>query len=603
MRLSALFFAALLLTAARADDEPPFDPVYTPILETAGNALSTATACTRALCPSPDCAAYHAASHELSELKRLLGDAEWLASGPSEPGVKPPPLRGNNLTLAYWAAVAREAANAHYVVTMEQLVAHGARMGKVQEVQAWQTFLIDLSKLAATAADILAFKDGLAEALKLDPSKAGETLTTADKVLKDLDFMLELADGVLAFVDLGDLAAASSQRLREAAEASGLGLPDWFQKISAAIQITADVKGIAMNWVEWRNELRTIRVQLAAATSVAPPRLGGTKAQYLGALADHKKKISDAIATAEAARKQARQILRGAATALGQLFLKYATAKAEEIQKELADEVAELATIMSAEQVAATAAFEAWQRMMARNEAVVVLAERVAKALRRLNACEKACKPERPPESARVPVDTFYRDEPGVTGAMARVPQWGVAITWFDSAIAAHAARLDAALALLDATDMGAAKVDLTPSKPSFATGESVTIRFSGSRCLLHQGKVTRDDGEQQATISTGGEAVFTGHKDAGTYEYTFMSPRGADVVTATVNVTGQSLSRCDALNCDCDNIEFGLLTGSYIDQCKSWEAESKQLCAQSGSLRAGACHDTAVGPNPVIPE
>lgn len=604
MRPFLVMLAAAFFSVAHADeDEPPFDPVYTPLLRSVDRALETAEKCRQIPCPNPDCAAYHAASHELSELKRLIGEAEWLSNAPTEPGGPPGSVGGSDLTLAHWTAVAREAASLHHRNMMAQLIAHAERLGDVERTQALQNFAIDLSKLAANAADILSFKDGLVDALKLDPSKAGATLTTADKVLDDLDFMLKIVDGVLNFIELGDLAAANFQRLQAAASPAGLGLPDWFQKVSTAIQIVADVKTVAANWMAWRRELADIRAALTAVTSTTPPVLSGGPNQVAAAIAARKKQLADAVAFAERRRKDARKLFSGAATALAQVFLKFANAKAESMQKELADEAAELAAVMSSEQIAALAAYEEWRRKMARNEAVFVLAERVTAALRRLNACEKACRPEQPPAGDRVPIETFYREQPNTSGGMDRVPQWGTAIKWFDAAIGAHAENLERALAALKATDMASAKVELTPLKGEFMPEEPIVIRFSGARCLLHQGRILGPGDAERPTISTGGEASFDGQKEPGSYGYLFVSPLSLEEVNTTVRVAGNTASKCDALNCDCDNIEFGLLTGSYVDQCKAWEAESKLLCNQTGALRAGACHETATGPNPVIPE
>ncbi len=53
----------------------------------------------------------------------------------------------------------------------------------------------------------------------------------------------------------------------------------------------------------------------------------------------------------------------------------------------------------------------------------------------------------------------------------------------------------------------------------------------------------------------------------------------------------------CRPINCDCDNVEFGLLTGEYQKECRGAEEGLKAECARRREI-VGVCHPTASGPN-----
>jgi hypothetical protein len=57
----------------------------------------------------------------------------------------------------------------------------------------------------------------------------------------------------------------------------------------------------------------------------------------------------------------------------------------------------------------------------------------------------------------------------------------------------------------------------------------------------------------------------------------------------------------CAPINCDCDNLEFGILTGAYQDECRGVERQLLDLCRAAGRIE-GTCHPTASGPNPNPP-
>lgn len=56
--------------------------------------------------------------------------------------------------------------------------------------------------------------------------------------------------------------------------------------------------------------------------------------------------------------------------------------------------------------------------------------------------------------------------------------------------------------------------------------------------------------------------------------------------------------NECARINCDCNNLDFGLLTGPFRQECRAAETQLKNNCAKTGKV-TGACHPTASGPNP----
>ena len=62
--------------------------------------------------------------------------------------------------------------------------------------------------------------------------------------------------------------------------------------------------------------------------------------------------------------------------------------------------------------------------------------------------------------------------------------------------------------------------------------------------------------------------------------------------------VVGSPAANCGRIDCDCHNLDFGLLTGPFREECRNHEAGLKQQCEATGRIE-GSCHPTASGPNP----
>lgn len=56
-------------------------------------------------------------------------------------------------------------------------------------------------------------------------------------------------------------------------------------------------------------------------------------------------------------------------------------------------------------------------------------------------------------------------------------------------------------------------------------------------------------------------------------------------------------VAACRAINCDCQNLDFGILTGPYRQECRAAEQTLIQRCQTAGQVE-GRCHPTASGPN-----
>ena len=68
----------------------------------------------------------------------------------------------------------------------------------------------------------------------------------------------------------------------------------------------------------------------------------------------------------------------------------------------------------------------------------------------------------------------------------------------------------------------------------------------------------------------------------------------------AATGPAGMQIGDCRIINCDCDNISWGLLTDLYIRQCRAAEESLKTNCQDSGGFIKTKCHSTAAGPNAV---
>jgi hypothetical protein len=57
-----------------------------------------------------------------------------------------------------------------------------------------------------------------------------------------------------------------------------------------------------------------------------------------------------------------------------------------------------------------------------------------------------------------------------------------------------------------------------------------------------------------------------------------------------------KKLADCSRIDCDCDGVDAGLLTGPFRKECRQAESSLKRACSERGKL-PGRCHPTASGP------
>lgn len=529
--------AALLALApvARAGGEAAVsDPVYTPLMRLARQIDAAAGMCGATGCPDVDCAAYGELRTAIATIQFLLGPTEWLSlygQSVEKWDGAPRRLEGDTGTLGYWIALAREDATAHYVNVDRQLIASAERRGTVERAVAWSTFATDVSKLFQTGADILSLKDFLVEkgqSMVLNPDRISKPAT----LMSDISDMMELTDGLVAFVELGDLMQRKQQELAGAAEANGFGLPDTVQKATTIFGMTNDLKGALPDIIEARAlAAEAVQSMKDASDLLRSPIVASSGEAFRAGLARRGEIAAAAQAKAASDLLKADELRRKAGFGIAQLALKPATMFADYQIAKLTDELNELAEVMAAEERAVVSASLERVGKAQRNEALMQAMEALDAAVARLEACADSC-PDvlvAVPQIA-IPVGSFH---PGPD----RKASWGVAIPWFEGEIARYAGAASAALERFRTSRFEAQTVELTPVQSPLPPYRTVEIGYGGSSCLLRNGMVERDDGWVLATQPKRGYASFPGHETAGVYAYRFLSPRGARAVTVDVRV------------------------------------------------------------------
>jgi hypothetical protein len=81
------------------------------------------------------------------------------------------------------------------------------------------------------------------------------------------------------------------------------------------------------------------------------------------------------------------------------------------------------------------------------------------------------------------------------------------------------------------------------------------------------------------------------------------MSPSpgigGSDPGRPSPYIMNLGADQCNRINCDCDNLSWGLLTRAYRRTCRATEQEMKETCEETRGLLKNKCHSIATGPNP----
>ncbi len=94
-------------------------------------------------------------------------------------------------------------------------------------------------------------------------------------------------------------------------------------------------------------------------------------------------------------------------------------------------------------------------------------------------------------------------------------------------------------------------------------------------------------------------EALIRGTREGryGVRVDVFDRSRQSDTQKVEIGIGTSPAAACGRIDCDCENVSFGLLTGAFRDECRNHEAELRRQCAESGRVD-GNCNDTPSGPN-----
>jgi hypothetical protein len=105
---------------------------------------------------------------------------------------------------------------------------------------------------------------------------------------------------------------------------------------------------------------------------------------------------------------------------------------------------------------------------------------------------------------------------------------------------------------------------------------------------------------EEQQTLCTGdgGRVTHTIPFEFARTAHELPVVLAAQRAREVAGALGEEPAACRRINCDCGNLDFGLLTGAYRQECRAAEASLKRACADTGVV-TWTCHQTASGPNP----
>lgn len=551
----AVFLGVAPLAAAAQETAPvPEARDLLLLAASAERAHDTAADCRNSYCPEVDC--------------RLTADLAGVLvrAGATLTAMQP------------WLDRARSAAVEHYRVQMAELLRHAERRNQLELALAWQESLQTFARMLLDIASIVdwAEETSRAVAAATDPTSGWPATLVA----------LDQADGAVEAVGNAlSLADSLSKQLVE----GGLGVPP-------AAQSVLDMKNLAS---EAKNLLLRSREAAALAKRAA---ISG-----------------DALATA-AARQASLRSLRSLGQIVGRIGLLAIDAQKAGVN----DEIAELLKIEADEAASAANAFADWQRWARLSEAAFLALEAIGDPMARFAACLASCpgpilEPLNPPEFAG----------------------YGVALAYYKVEIAKLATALDSGLARFQVAR--ATPPQLTLERRAYHPGERVTAHILVAECAAPEATVAMVDGAGAERGYSRLNGLVEGYAD-------FIAPEPGDYSIDLTTGAGQSLARvdfavldpdqelpppgafsppafppppepltpppapetaapatstpstaadgevCGAINCDCANVEAGLLTGVWQDECLIWEQKLIQQCLATGVID-GSCGLAPAGP------
>lgn len=545
--LSLVLWLAAAPAAALGDLLPADDRDLEALARGAQRLLDQAGHCAEGPCRPDDCALIGRAAAALDQAETLIVISEG------------------------WIADARRDALRHYLQLMNEIVAKGDRQAYLEKWLAWQQFFQTFGKLML---DLASIADGFEDiSVFLSQEMGPHTLwTTIAHKAEELDGNFELMNNAFGVMDT----------LVQQMDERGVPLPDSFKSL-------LDVKNVA-------SEAKAIVLRVKDGVALA--RAG---------------ELAGDEALKAAGRQQALRSLRN----VGQIVGKIGLAIADSQRKGMEEEIGELASLILGEEETAHRAFLEWQRWAARSEAALAARAALKGQVERFAPCAAAC-----PIADAGP--RRRNDFPGY-GEALRVLNRDLAAAGRE--LAELAAAFEQEIALPPA---------LAVERSGYRPRERVTVAFQAPQCLADGGelRLLESDGGYLDRIllggSTRGYADFTAPGKPGDYSVVLSSDRraaphaetGFYVIDPDRPLEPALLAEplepfpppmewsppppeedrslwpgdCQEIDCDCDNVEFGLLTPEFREECRATERALIEQCFALGRIE-GTCHATASGP------
>lgn len=470
-----------------------------------------------------------------------------------------------------WLTKARKAALAHYINLMNATIAAGDRQAYLEYWHAHAKYLQDVGKMALAVLDLANFaKNFRADSANLKSLLADPTTSGFASALARVDHIDSM---VSAFQNTADIANTLAGSFRERGEP----VPQWVSDLSNLKQGASDMKNASRGFLEAASLMREAEMLRRHATTIAD---AAEKARFMQQAADN----------AARAKIQWSNMRQAILQVIGKVLVAYSEAQLAEMQ----NEIDELKGNIQAELLPIQQAWLDWQRLSIRTDSLFEAIGALESAKAGMGACMSACPMGEvsPPPSPPSFVDPYGNEH------------WGDALRWYQDQLAQAGAALSSA--------SWAGEPGISPSYPPLigpgggevAGGSEISIEADVDQC-------TAQDGEMMIggkSIPFGGEThpvmTFPVPSDPGPVVVMIRRPGQPEISVPTDYVStgggggGSTEEICGAINCDCDNLDFGILTGPYRDECRAAEAQLKQQCAATGTI-SGTCHPTASGPNP----
>lgn len=469
---------------------------------------------------------------------------------------------------------ARHAAFAHFKTLMDESIRKGNRQAELEKYHAYAKFLQDFGKLMLTAADLVDFAKNLRGNIEeLEQFLADPGGGQAWKILAKADF----ADSIVGAVqNTADMADGVAQQYRE----NGLGIPEAVQKASTVKQGLSDAKNAARAYAEGYAFVKQAEAWRRYATTLTD--------------ATEKARI---LEEAKGFTSQAKEKFSGMRAALGQLIGKILVAVSESQLADMQEEIKEIESNLAAEEIAIHNAWLDWNRLARRSDALDAAIADLKAARGGMNVCLDGCpaQPASPPPSP-----------PSFKGPDGK-DSWGAALKWYRDQIAQAGAALSGAAFAFDTGAMPNLAPVMTPqSAGDQDAGRSIEFAYDVDQCTANDGEASTGEASAPFGGAANGVVTLPVPSTAGPVRIIVRRPGKPDVAVETPVVsrggpkpaTADGGDPCGPINCDCDNLEFGLLTGEYRRECRAAEAALKAQCAQTKRIE-GTCHPTASGPNP----